>query len=427
MRCSLCSLPRGGIVMAPVLALAVLLAGCGQGGGEGASGHGGGGMGPPPVSVAPATRRQVQEFDDFSARLEAAQTVELRARVAGTLDKVHFREGQLVKKGDLLLTIDPRPFAAAVARAQAQVTSARTQQKLARAELARAEKLVSLQAVSLQEIDQLRAAQANGASDVKAAEAALASAQLDLGFTRIAAPIAGRISRAEVQAGNLVGVSEPVLTTIVSVDRVYAYFDASEAAYLRYTSRANAGVAAAATAPNAVLMGLSNEQGFPHVGRLDFVDNRLNPATGSIRVRAVFDNAEGRYTPGLSARIRLPSSAKHDAVLVPERAIATDQTRKLVMVVGADGIVQPRPVTLGALHQGMREVQGVQAGEHVIVEGLQRAIPGTPVTPQLLQVDENGMPVPAAPPGQGGPGGAAPPAADAAPAPGASAPGGERK
>jgi RND family efflux transporter MFP subunit len=418
---SLLIMPAGIVVV-----VALLVSGCGEGGAQG--GAGAGAMGPPPVSVAPVTQRTVQEFDEFSARLEAAQTVEVRARVSGTLDKVNFREGQLVKKGDQLFTLDPRPFAAEVARAQAQLTSARTQAQLARAELVRAEKLVPMQAVSLQEIDQLRAAQANGASQVQAAQAALNSAQLNLGFTRITAPIGGRISRAEVTAGNLVGISEPVLTTIVSVDRIYAYFDASESAFLRYAASARDGTRPSSRdTPNAVLMGLSDEQGFPHEGKMDFVDNRLSPATGSIRGRAVFDNADGRFTPGLSARIKLIGSGSYDATLVPDRAISTDQTRKVVMVVAQNNIVQPREVKTGALFDGMRAVTGLKAGENVIVDGLQRAIPGAPVTPQVLKVDDKGMPIPAPPPGQGqapgaaGGGGAAP---EGGPA---SAPAGDKK
>ena len=233
---------------------------------------------------------------------------------------------------------------------------------------------------------------------IQAAEAELNVAKLNLSFTQITSPIAGRISRALVTAGNLVNAGEPVLTTIVSVERVYAYFDASEATYLKYVraSRDGSRTSARETA-NPVLMGLSDEEGFPHQGRMDFVDNRLNPATGSMRVRAVFENANAQFTPGLSARIKLVGSAPHEATLVPERAISTDQTRKVVMVVGANNQVEPREVKTAALLDGMRVVTGVKAGEKIIVDGLQRAIPGAPVTPQLMQVDEKGMPVAAAP------------------------------
>ncbi|MGB8857443.1 MAG: efflux RND transporter periplasmic adaptor subunit, partial [Burkholderiales bacterium] len=337
------------------------------------------------------TERVVQEFDEFSGRLEATETVELRSRIAGTLDRVHFREGQLVNKGQRLFTIDSRPFVAEVARLQAQLSAAQTQAELARTEAARAEKLLPLQAISQQELDQLRAATRNAEANVRAVQAAMQTAQLNLSYARITAPIAGRISRANVTAGNLVGVNEPVLTTIVSVDNVYAYFDASEATYLKYVRASREGTRPSSReTANPVLMGLSNEEGFPHKGQMDFVDNRLNPATGSIRGRAIFDNKDNQFTPGLFARLKLVGSGSYLATLVPERAISTDQTRKIVMVIGANNIVEPREVKTGALIDGMRAVTGVKAGENIIVDGMQRAFPGAPVTPQLLKVDDKG-------------------------------------
>lgn len=383
-----------GWCMAAGLALAGLLSGCDR---EAVSQQ----APPPPpeVSVAPAFQREVQEFEEFTARLEAPDTVELRARVAGSLDKVHFTEGQRVAKGDLLFTIDPRPFAAEVARAEAQVAAARNQAELSASELARAEKLTAIQGVSLQELDQLRATVRNARSGIQSAEAALVQARLNLEFTRIRAPVAGRISRAMVTPGNLVNVGTPVLTTLVSQDRVHAYFDASEATYLKYLRLVRAGsLASPRTQPAAAWMGLADETGFPHQGQVDFVDNRLNPATASIRGRAVFDNRDGRFTPGLFARVKVVGSGKYRATLVADRAIGTDQTRKVVMLVGKDNVVQPREVQPGALIDGMRVVQGVQPGELVIVDGLQRAQPGAPVTPQVLKVDDKGMPIPAAAP-----------------------------
>ncbi len=391
--------------LTPFLA-AALLAACGQQAG-GPGGHAGG---PPPVSVAPATQRDVQEFDEFTARLEAPDTVDVRARVAGTVEAVRFKEGQLVRKGDPLFSIDARAFKADVARAEAQVAALKTQAELARADLARAEKLVSVNAVSAQEIDQLRATLRSAESNQKAAEAALVQSRLNVEYANVTAPVSGRTSRANVTPGNLVGVGDPVLTTLVSSDKVYAYFDASEATYLKYMRAARDGKLVSRDAV-AVQMGLSNEDGYPHTGRLDFVDNRLNPATASIRVRAVFDNKGGQFTPGLYARIKLGGSASYSGVVVPDRAITTDQTHKIVLVVGANNIVQPRPVTPGALVDGMRVVGGVKAGEMVIVDGLLRAFPGAPVTPQVLKVDNLGMPIPAAPPG---PQGAAPAPASAA-------------
>ncbi len=354
--------------------------------------------GPPPVSVAPALQREVQEFDEFTARLEAPDTVEIRARVAGTLEKVHFREGQLVKKGDPLFTIDPRPFAAEVARAEAQVAAARTAADLSKSDLGRAEKLVAIQGVSQQEIDQLKSAVRNGDANIKAAEAALVQARLNLEFTQVKAPVTGRSSRANVTPGNLVTVGDPVLTTIVSSDRVYAYFDASEATFLKYVQASRAaGASAPRNQANKVLLGLANEQGYPHEGRMDFIDNRLNTATATIRGRAVFDNKDGVFTPGLFARVKLVGTGAYNAVLVPERAIGTDQSRKLVMVVGPNNIVQPRPVKPGAQFDGYRAVEGVKPGELVIIDGLQHAMPGAPVTPQTVKLDDKGYALPAPP------------------------------
>jgi multidrug efflux system membrane fusion protein len=374
--------------------MALMLAACGQQQDQQQQ-HGG----PPPVTVAAAISRDVQEFDEFTGRLEAPDTVEVRARVAGTLDKVHFREGQLVKKGDPLFTIDPRPFAAEVARADAQLAAAKTAADLSKADLGRAEKLVAIQGVSQQEIDQLKAAVRNGEANVKAAEAARVQAKLNLEFTEVRAPVSGRSSRANVTPGNLVTVGDPVLTTVVSSDKVYAYFDASEATYLKYVQAARAGGAKREQAMK-VFLGLANEQGYPHEGRMDFVDNRLNPATATIRGRAVFDNKDGSFTPGLFARVKLEGTGAYAATLIPDRAIGTDQTRKVVMVVGPNNVVMPRPVVPGALFDGFRAVQGVKPGELVIIDGLQHAQPGAPVTPQQVKLDDKGQPIappPAAP------------------------------
>jgi RND family efflux transporter MFP subunit len=376
------------------LASALVLAACGS---REEPGQGGG---PPAVSVAPVVKRQVQEFDEFTGRLEAPDTVDVRSRVPGTLVGVHFREGQLVKKGDLLFTIDPRQYAAEVARAEAQLLTARTQADLSKSEFARAEKLVAVRGVSQQEIDQLRSGQATAQANIKVYDAALTQARLNLEFTRITAPVAGRTSRANVTVGNLVNVGDAVLTTIVSSDKVYAYFDASEALYLKYTREAREGSRPSSRdAPNVVNLGLANEDGFPHKGKMDFVDNRLNPATATIRGRAVFDNKDGQFTPGLFARLQLVGSGNYAATVVTDRAITTDQTRKIVLVVGKNNIVEQREVKTGALIDRVRVVSGVKEGELVIVDGLLRAFPGAPVTPQVLKVDDKGMPIPAPPPG----------------------------
>lgn len=358
-----------------------LLAGC-----EPTQAQGGPPMAPP-VSAAPAVQKNVQLYEEFSGRIEAVETVEIRARVAGTLDRVHFRDGQEVKRGELLFSIDARPFAAELAQAEAQLASARSAAALAGTEQARAKKLLEQKAVSQQEADQADAALRNTQAAVVAAEAAVRSARLNVEYAQIRAPISGRVSRANVTAGNLVGVGDPVLTTLVAQDKVHAWFDVSEQAYLR--ARAQAGKAA----PK-VEMGLSDETGFPHAGSVDFVDNRLNPATGAIRMRAAFDNQERRFLPGLFARVRLANGGSGDVVLIPERAIGTDQSKRFVFVVGEGQVAQFREVRLGALLDGMRVItSGLKPGELVVVNGLQRVRPGAPLAPQVLAVDERGMPV----------------------------------
>jgi RND family efflux transporter MFP subunit len=361
--------------------------------------------GPPPaapVSVAPAVQRTISDNEEFSGRLEATEFVELRPRVAGTVDKVHFADGAMVSKGQLLFTIDPRPFAADVARAQAQLVSAKAKADLANTEVTRAQKLLDSKAVSRQEFDQLSAGSRTSDADIKSAEAALRTARLSLDFASVRAPIAGRASRAAVTAGNVVN-EQTVLTSIAGIAKVYAYFDGSEQTYLR--------IKAANERAPAVRMGLSNETGFPHEGKVDFVDNRLNPQTGAVRMRAAFDNSKGQFTPGLAAKLMMSTSVPYSAVMVPEAAIGTDQTKKFVYVVGADGQPQFREIKPGALLEGMRAVLGgsVKPGDNVIVDGLQRVIPGMPVAPQVLKVNELGLPIFPPPPPQGKPG--APPAA----------------
>lgn len=346
-----------------------------------------------PVSVAPAVQRNVIDTEMFSGRIEAAEFVEIRPRVAGSIDTVHFRDGAIVAKGQLLYTIDKRPFEAEVLRASAQLAAARTRSELASSELTRAETLLKSKAISKQEVDQLAAGARTSAADLEAAEAALRLARLNLSYTSVFSPISGRISRSAITAGNLVN-DQAVLTTIASNSIVYSYFDISEQTFLRIRSLKG-------KAP-VVRMGLANEEGYPHTGTLDFVDNRINTQTGSIRVRASFDNRQGRFVPGLSARISMETSDPYTATLVPERAIGTDQDRKVVTVVGKDGLPQLRVVRQGTLKNGMRVVLGdaVKPGESVVVEGLQRIMPGVPVKPEVLKVDESGLPI-SSPAGRG--------------------------
>lgn len=353
--------------------------------------------GPPPapsVSVAAAVERQIQDFDEFTGRLEATETVDIRPRVGGTIERVHFREGQIVRKGELLFGIDSRPFRAELSRAEAQVAAAQTHLEQSRTEFDRAQKLLDIKAISKQEFDQLQSVTRTSDANLRAAQAAVQAARLNVEFAQIRSPISGRVSRANVTAGNLVGNAEPVLTTIVSQDKVFAYFDASESTYLKYAKAArDSARTGSRTAANSVLMGLASEQGYPHKGAIDFIDNRLNPLTGAIRARAVFDNSNGEFTPGLFARIKLLGSGSYSAVMVPDRAIGTDQDKKFVLVVGADNLAGFREVKLGALQEGMRVVaSGVKPGEMVIIDGLQRVRPGMPVMAQKVVLDQRGVP-----------------------------------
>ena len=385
------------LVLSFSLLAAAILAGCGR-----SEAQGGPPMAPP-VSAAPAVSRDVTLYDEFSGRLEAVESVELRSRVAGTLQSVHFRDGQELQRGAPMFSIDARPFTAELARLEAQLASARNAAALADTEVARTRKLLEQKAVSQQEADQAEAAARNAAAAVKAAEAAVAAARLNVEYTQIRAPIAGRASRANVTPGNLVGVGDPVLTTLVAQDKVHAWFDVSEQAWLRVRGQFKG-----KAAPQ-VEMALADESGFPHAGSVDFVDNRLNPATGAIRVRALFDNKERRFVPGLYARLRLAGGSASKAVLTPDRAIGTDQTKRYVFVVGADKTAQFREVQLGPLvGGGMRIIAGgLKAGELVVVNGLQRVRPGAPVQAQVLAVDAQGQPVEAPPPGAA-PAGSAP-------------------
>ena len=359
--------------------------------------------GAPPVSVAAAVQRTVTDIEEFTGRLEAPRSVEVRPRIGGTIDKVHFRDGQRVAQGAMLFTIDPKPFQAELSRAQSQLTAARSRAALATSDLARAKKLLDSKAVSAQEFDQLTSGAATSGADIAAAEAAVRVAQLNLGYTSVRAPMAGQLSRAIITEGNLVN-DQSVLTTLVATEKVYAYFDGSEQTFLRLR-KGDPG-------QRLVHMGLADEPGFPHQGQVDFIDNQLNPQTGSIRMRAVFDNPKGEFTPGLFTRIQLAGGAPYPAVLTPERAIGTDQSKKLVFVIGEGNVAQPRDVHLGTLIDGMRVVtSGLKAGDLVVVDGLQRVRPGAPVQPIKVETDERGMPV--ATPPAGGPPGA--PAVGAAP------------
>lgn len=337
------------------------------------------------VDVAPALGKRIVDWQDYSGRLEAIDRVEIRPLVSGTLMAVHFQDGSLVNKGDPLFTIDPRPYAAEVSRAQAQLAAARARVAFTASELARGKRLLAENAIARRDFESKRNDAREAEANLKAAEAALETAQLNLGYTEIVAPVAGRVSRAEVTEGNVVaaGANSVPLTTLVSVSQMYASFDVDEQAYLKYVSPARM---AGAHVP--VQLGLANETGYAREGVLHSVDNRIDTSSGTIRVRAVFNNADGLLVPGMYARIRLGSTQPHDAVLVQERAIGTDQDKRFVLVVDNNNRTAYRQVALGAAQGNLRVItSGLQAGERIVVNGLQRVRPGEMVAPNLVSMD----------------------------------------
>jgi RND family efflux transporter MFP subunit len=344
----------------------------------------------PQVTVAQAISRKVTESDEFTGRFEAVERVELRPRVSGYISSVNFTEGGEVRKGDVLFVIDPRPYDAERDKARAQLAQARSQLALAKSERDRAISLLAQHAISREEYDTRTAGSEQAQANVEAAQAALAAADLNVTFTRVTAPIAGRISRALVTSGNFVTNGQTPLTTLVSLDPIYVSFDGDEQAYLKYTKLARQGTADSSRyAGNPVLVGLADESGYPHPGVMVFVDNALDPSTGTIRGRARLDNHDRVFTPGLFARIRLLGNAEHDAVLVNDSAIGTDQTVRYVLVVGAGSKVEYRPVQLGAVIDGLRVVQsGLAPGETIVVNGLQRVRPGAQVQAQRVAMGE---------------------------------------
>lgn len=333
------------------------------------------------VEVSTVSSRMMTDWHDYSGRLEAVDRVDIRPLVSGTLTAVHFVDGSLVHKGDLLFTIDPRPYAATVDRARAQLAAARARAAYTASDLARGKRLMADDAIAQRDYEEKRNASREAAANLQAAQAVLESAELDLEHTRIVAPISGRVSRAELTVGNVVaaGAGSPPLTSLVSTSRMYASFDVDEQSFLKVVNPARK----PDSAPMPILLGLANEGGYSRQGRLASVDNRLDTSSGTIRVRAVFDNADGTLVPGLYARIRLGGGAPHPAILIDERAIGTDQGKRFVVVVDEHDKTAYREVRLGAGEQGLRVVDaGLKAGERIVVNGLQRIRPGDVVTPQ---------------------------------------------
>jgi multidrug efflux system membrane fusion protein len=336
------------------------------------------------VDVAPVVARKVVDWQSYSGRLEAVERVDIRPRVSGTITEVHFKNGAQVKKGDILFTIDPAPYRAEVARAEAQLAAAQARVRFTSAELDRAAKLVADSTIPRRTLDEREHNARDAQASLRAAQAELDVAKLNLSYTAVTAPIAGRVSRAEITVGNVVaaGAVGTPLTTLVSVSPIYASFDVDEQTYLRHI----ASVKDQAGVP--VQLGLANEAEYSRAGTVDDVDNRLDPVSGTIRVRARFDNTDGMLVPGLYARVKVGGSDPQAAVMVDERAIGTDQDKKFVLVVGDDNKVSYRPVLLGSRQEGLRIVTGgLQPGERIIVNGMQRARPGDVVKPKAVAME----------------------------------------
>jgi multidrug efflux system membrane fusion protein len=332
----------------------------------------------PKVTVAQPVLASVADFSEHTGRTEAPESVEVRTRASGYLVRVAFKEGDLVKKGDLLFVVDPRPYQAALARAKADLESIRADLQLARSNAARAQRLYKDNAISQQGLEAQTSAVEQLAARRAAAEAAVSSAALDLDYAFVRSPISGRIGRALITVGNIVGPSTPSpLATVVSVNPLYVYVDLDEVRGQRLR-QASASVAQ---------LGFPGEEGYPRHAPIDFIDNRVDPATGTLRVRAVVDNADGRLTHGLFARVRLSDGDAHQGLLVADRAVANDQDRRFVWVVGADGKAQRRPVKLGPVDGGLRVVrEGLAPSDKVVVRGLQRLRPGVEVLPELVSM-----------------------------------------
>ncbi|HDS3777821.1 efflux RND transporter periplasmic adaptor subunit [Enterobacter roggenkampii] len=343
----------------------------------------------PAVSAADVVVKSISQWDSFNGRIEAVESVQLRPRVSGYIDKVNYTDGQEVKKGEVLFTIDDRTYRAALEQAQANLARTKTQASLAQSEANRTDKLINTHLVSREEWEQRRSAAVQAQADIRAAQAAVDAAQLNLDFTKVTAPIDGRASRALITSGNLVtaGDTASVLTTLVSQKTVYVYFDVDESTYLHYQNLARSGQGASSNhTALPVEIGLTGEEGYPHQGKVDFLDNQLTPSTGTIRMRALLDNSQRQFTPGLFARVRLPGSAEFKATLIDDKAVLTDQDRKYVYIVDKEGKAQRRDITPGRLADGLRIVrQGLNPGDKVIVEGLQKVfMSGMPVNAKTV-------------------------------------------
>ncbi len=368
-----------------ILALSLALAGCSRTPSEAPE------AAPVAVTVSHPVERDVTDHVDFTGRTAAVDSVEVRARVWGYLDRINFKEGSLVKKGDVLFEIDPRTYRATLKQAEGNLASTEARVNRLDADYARAQRLLPSGAIGREEFDKVSGDRAEATASLAALRAAVERARLDLEYTKVTSPISGRISRQLVTEGNLVQSGEngggTLLTTIVSVDPMYAYFDVDEGTVLRVRKLIREGKARSARDTEVpVLLGLANDEGFPHRGTINFVDNQVNPRTGTLRLRGVFPNKDEALAPGYFVRVRIRIGQPHPALLVSDRAIDTDQGQKIVYVVNAQNEVSVRPIQTGALHDGLREVTGLKPGERVIVSGLQQVRPGITVEPLLADM-----------------------------------------
>jgi len=340
---------------------------------------------PPEVTVARPAVAEITEWDDYTGRFQAVESVDIRARVSGYLESIHFTDGAVVEKGDLLFVIDPRPFEAALARAEAQLVEAQTRLDLAEKNLLRAADLLDDGNISRQIYDQRMQERDGAAAALAAAQAAVKSARLDLGFTRITAPVSGLISREFVSVGNLVSggsADSTLLTRINTIDPIHVYFDADESAYLKYVRLDRTGERISSReAANPVRVSLVDEEGFPHRGHMDFVDNQIDAQTGTIRGRAILDNPDHLMVPGMFARVQLQGKGPYDAILLPDEAITMDQARRVVYVLEDGDTVAPRAVETGPKTRGLRVIRsGVERSDRVVIKGIQRLRPGMTVS-----------------------------------------------
>ena len=344
----------------------------------------------PAVSVATVLSRQIADFDEFTGRFEAVERVEIRPRVSGYISSVNFVQGREVTKGEVLFVIDQRPYEADLKRAEAQLEQARSQLTLAGSEQDRANKLLAAHAISREELESRESALEQAHANVAGAQAAVDTAALNLSFTRVTAPITGVVSRAEITAGNLVTSGQTLLTTVVSVDPIYVSFQGDEQGFLNFMNYARKGGDTDATHP--VFVGLANEEGYPHQGTIAFVDNEIDGATGTVRARGRLENHNREFTPGMFARVKVVGTRSFPALLINESAVGTDQGLKYVLRVGNDNTIEYRQVTLGPVVDGLRVVRGgLNAGDTIVVNGLQHVRPGMTITPQRVAMGEDNL------------------------------------